>query len=319
MTFFSVMAILATGLLMATTIVPAAYAETTVSLPEGSAVPGCEETDACYIPSSVNVGVGETVTWSNDDTAAHTVTSGNAADGVDGIFDSSLFAAGTTFSHTFEDEGTFDYFCLVHPWMVGNVVVGATAASAIESPAITVSPPAATTVPTPEGGGGERESTPEHIVGAPSEEETTVTGMTSDGSMRIEITASNPAANEAMTIDLKFRDANSAGLVQHANYDIVATQNGQEVLSMSGAHEHEGEAMHTTAPLTSEDAVDIEVTLLGFGLPDDEANWTGPTGEIIYFNVVPEFGTIAMMVLAVAIISIVAVSAKSRLSVMPRL
>ncbi len=310
------MTILATGLLLTTTI-PAAYAETTVSLPEGTSVPGCEETDACYIPSSVSVGVGETVTWSNDDTAAHTVTSGTASGGPDGIFDSSLFAAGTTFSHTFEEEGAFDYFCMVHPWMVGNVIVG-TAASAIESPTITAPPPSTTTVPTPEGG-GEGKSTAEVVVNPPSEEETTVTGMTSDGSMRIEITASNPAANEAMTIDLKFRDANSAGLVQHANYDIVATQNGQEVLSMMGAHEHEGEAMHTTAPLTSEDAVDIEVTLLGFGLPDNEANWTGPTGEIIYFNVVPEFGTIAMMILAVAIISIVAVSAKSRLSVMPRL
>ena len=296
MTFFSVMAILATGLLMTTTTIPAAYAETTVSLPAGTSVPGCEETDACYTPSSVSIGVGETVTWSNDDTAAHTVTSGTPSGGLDGIFDSSLFAAGTTFSHTFEEEGTFDYFCMVHPWMVGNVIVG-------ETMAVTV----------------EEELTTAMVVSAPSEEETTVTGMTSDGSMRVEITASNPAANEVMTIDLKFRDANSAGLVQHANYDIIATQNGQEILSMMGAHEHEGEGMHTTAPLTSEDAVDIEVTLLGFGLPDDQVNWTGPTGEIIYFNVVPEFGTIAMMILAVAIVSIVAVSAKSRLSVMPRL
>ena len=296
MTFFSVMAILATGLLMTTTTIPAAYAETTVSLPAGTSVPGCEETDACYTPSSVSIGVGETVTWSNDDTAAHTVTSGTASGGLDGIFDSSLFAAGTTFSHTFEEEGTFDYFCMVHPWMIGNVIVG-------ETMGVTV----------------EEELTTAMVVSAPSEEETTVTGMTSDGSMRVEITASNPAANEVMTIDLKFRDANSAGLVQHANYDIVATQNGQEILSMMGAHEHEGEGMHTTAPLTSEDAVDIEVTLLGFGLPDDQVNWTGPTGEIIYFNVVPEFGTIAMMILAVAIVSIVAVSAKSRLSVMPRL
>ena len=298
MTFFSVMAILATGLLMTTASVPAAHAETTVSLPAGTSVPGCEETDACYIPSSVSIGVGETVTWSNDDTAAHTVTSGTASGGPEGVFDSSLFAAGTTFSHTFEEEGTFDYFCMVHPWMVGNVIVGEVMAE-----------------PAPV----EEEPTAELVVGAPSEEETTVTGMTSDGSMRVEITASNPAANEVMTIDLKFRDANSAGLVQHANYDIVATQNGQEILSMMGAHEHEGEGMHTTAPLTSEDAVDIEVTLLGFGLPDDQENWTGPTGEIVYFNVVPEFGTIAMMILVVAIVSIVAITAKSRLTVMPRL
>ncbi|MGI9567456.1 MAG: PEFG-CTERM sorting domain-containing protein [Nitrosopumilus sp.] len=88
---------------------------------------------------------------------------------------------------------------------------------------------------------------------------------------------------------------------------------------MMGVHEHEGQAMHTTSPLTSDDAVDIEVTLLGFGLSDDEANWTSPTGEVIYFNVVPEFGTFAAMILAIAIISIVTVSARSKLSIMPRL
>ena len=126
-TFFSVLAIVATGLLMTTTTtiaVPTAHAEITVSLPAGSSAPGCEETDACYIPSSVNVSAGEMVTWSNDDTAAHTVTSGTAVGGADGVFESGLFAAGTTFSHTFEEEGTFDYFCMVHPWMVGSVVVG---------------------------------------------------------------------------------------------------------------------------------------------------------------------------------------------------
>jgi len=70
---------------------PAAFAEVTVSAPAGSAVPGCEETNECFIPEDVSVAVGETVTWSNDDTAAHTVTSGSAVDGPDGNFDSSLF------------------------------------------------------------------------------------------------------------------------------------------------------------------------------------------------------------------------------------
>jgi len=49
-------------------------ASVTVSAPEGSGVPGCEETDQCFIPSTVTINIGDTVTWSNDDTAAHTVT-----------------------------------------------------------------------------------------------------------------------------------------------------------------------------------------------------------------------------------------------------
>ena len=96
----------------------------TVSIPSGAAVPGCEETNQCYAPAEVTIAVGETVTWSNDDTAAHTVTSGIPSEGPDGNFDSSLFMAGTTFSHTFEETGEYDYFCMVHPWMTGKVQVG---------------------------------------------------------------------------------------------------------------------------------------------------------------------------------------------------
>ena len=95
----------------------------TISAPAGSSVPGCEETNECFIPAEVSVSVGETVTWSNDDSAAHTVTSGIPSEGPDGIFDSSLFMAGTTFEHTFDEAGQYDYFCMVHPWMTGKVQV----------------------------------------------------------------------------------------------------------------------------------------------------------------------------------------------------
>ena len=98
----------------------------TISAPAGSAVPGCEETNQCFIPADVTINVGGTVTWSNDDTAAHTVTSGTAAGGPDGNFDSSLFMAGDTFSHTFDEAGEYDYFCMVHPWMAGKITVGQT-------------------------------------------------------------------------------------------------------------------------------------------------------------------------------------------------
>jgi len=102
-------------------------ASVTVSVPAGSSVPGCEETDECWFPSVVNVNIGDTVTWSNDDTAAHTVTSGTAADGPDQNFDSGLFMAGSAFQVTFQNSGTFPYFCAVHPWMLGTVIVGGTA------------------------------------------------------------------------------------------------------------------------------------------------------------------------------------------------
>jgi len=94
-----------------------------VSMPTGTSVPGCEETNECFIPATVSINAGDTVSWSNDDTAAHTVTSGSAADGPSGVFDSSLLIAGGAFEHTFDSSGTEDYYCMVHPWMTGSVQV----------------------------------------------------------------------------------------------------------------------------------------------------------------------------------------------------
>ncbi len=94
-----------------------------VSMPTGTSVPGCEETDTCFIPSSVSISAGSTVVWMNDDTAAHTVTSGSPATGPDGVFDSSLVMGGASFEVTFDDAGSIDYFCMVHPWMTGTVNV----------------------------------------------------------------------------------------------------------------------------------------------------------------------------------------------------
>ncbi len=95
-----------------------------VSVPQGTSNPGCEKTNRCFIPYEVKVDVGGGVTWSNDDSAAHTVTAGSAEEGPSQVFDSSLFMAGTTFSVKFEELGTFPYFCMVHPWMKGIVTVG---------------------------------------------------------------------------------------------------------------------------------------------------------------------------------------------------
>lgn len=78
--------------------------------------------DQCYKPSSIEVKKGTTITWKNADTAAHTVTSGKDTT-ADGTFDSGLIAADKTFSFKFEKPGTYDYFCIVHPWMKATVQV----------------------------------------------------------------------------------------------------------------------------------------------------------------------------------------------------
>jgi len=114
-------------------IAPSAFADhtsVTVTNAPGSSTPGCEATaDGCFIPSTVTIPMGGTVTWENGDTAAHTATGGSATDGPSGVFDSSLIMAGSSFSHTFDAAGTFDYFCMVHPWMAGTVIVEAAGAA----------------------------------------------------------------------------------------------------------------------------------------------------------------------------------------------
>lgn len=100
-----------------------AYAEAEVTIPAEAADPSCAESGSCFLPSEVTIGVGETITWSNDGTTIHTVTSGNPSDGFDGNFDSEIMMAGDTFSHTFTETGQYDYYCQVHPWMQGTVIV----------------------------------------------------------------------------------------------------------------------------------------------------------------------------------------------------
>ena len=108
-------------------IAPSAFAdhhEVTITNAPGSATPGCEETNECFIPSTATVEVGAIVTWDNTDTAAHTATAGSASDGPSGVWDSSLIMTGGSYSHIFDSEGVFPYFCMVHPWMMGTVIVG---------------------------------------------------------------------------------------------------------------------------------------------------------------------------------------------------
>jgi len=171
---------------------------------------------------------------------------------------------------------------MVHPWMSGLVTVQAA-------------------------GGDEHEDEmmdgEVHMEGAAS-----ATGMLSDGT-KVSVWATEPMAGERMQISIEFENS------EHVNHDIMVTQKGKEVLNDKGAHHHDGLGMHETAPLGSSDPVDITVTFQGYGVDDPK---TGPIGEVVKFSkVVPEFGTIAMMILAVSIISIVAVTAKTR--VIPRL
>jgi len=99
-----------------------------VNIPTGAASP-----DAPYFWQSekdgstsgiVEILIGDTIVWKNADTAAHTVTSGVFPD-YDDLFDSGIFGSGKSYSHKFTEIGHYPYFCLLHPWMDGTIIVTA--------------------------------------------------------------------------------------------------------------------------------------------------------------------------------------------------
>lgn len=103
---------------------PSATAPTaTAAVPAGSASAANAAGDAVTIanfsfqPATLTVAVGATVTWTNNDSAGHTVT----ADG--GSFASQTIAPGSTFAQTFATAGTFAYHCAIHPSMTATIVV----------------------------------------------------------------------------------------------------------------------------------------------------------------------------------------------------
>lgn len=92
----------------------------TVSIASGSSIPSNRE---FFVPKSVETSVGNMITWKNEDFTPHTVTSGNITTGKTGVFDSNIMQKGSTFSFLFDKVGEYNYFCTIHPFMTGIILV----------------------------------------------------------------------------------------------------------------------------------------------------------------------------------------------------
>jgi nitrite reductase (NO-forming) len=119
-----VLTALAVGLISLSMGSTAIFAQTSTSI---SIVPGASAPNnpKFYDPSPTNVAVGTTVTWTNNDATLHTVYSGTPDDSANSgkLFQSTYMAKGQTFEHKFDTAGTFDYYCTLHPFMLGKIVV----------------------------------------------------------------------------------------------------------------------------------------------------------------------------------------------------
>ncbi|MGI0021170.1 MAG: plastocyanin/azurin family copper-binding protein, partial [Nitrososphaera sp.] len=107
----------------ATPVLPAASADEPVTILV-SILPGAADLgDRGMAPNPAHVKPGDAVIWTNHDVALHTVTFGDPTGGVP-ILDFNLIAPGKTFSHTFDSAGALNYYCALHPFKTGTVMVG---------------------------------------------------------------------------------------------------------------------------------------------------------------------------------------------------
>lgn len=114
----SVFSVLAVGSSMGHTLVYAQGASVSI-VPNASTLG-----DKAYSPNPAEIKAGETVTWTNDDSQIHTATSGTVGTEDSGtVFDSSILSPKATFDFKFDQAGEYDYYCTLHPQMVGKVVV----------------------------------------------------------------------------------------------------------------------------------------------------------------------------------------------------
>ena len=273
-------------------ITPSAFADHSkvdINMAAGSSVPGCEEMNMCYMPYNAALDPGGEAMWNNIDTFAHTVTSGTpSGDDVGAIFDSSLVAAGGMFSHTFEEAGTYDYFCMVHPWMTGIVTVSA-----------------------------EHDEMEE--MGHDEMEEM---GHDEMGGMEH---SDDHAASGVEDISDQFTASVTSGVIHH----IGANSDDDTLLVHLFGADDDGELKITLNKdiITPFDdgsyfvlinSEEVEFEQMGRTLHIDYDAGTEKI-EIVGSHVVPEFGTIAMIVLAVAIVSIIVITAKTRTTLIPKL
>ena len=269
-------------------VAPSAFADHSkvdINIAVGSSNPGCETNNMCYMPYNAALDPGGEATWHNIDTAAHTVSSGTAAEGPDGIFDSSLVAPEGMFSYKFEEAGTYDYFCMVHPWMTGIVTVSAEHEETGDG----------------EMGGHEMEGEE----GMPHSDEHAVSGVED--------------------LSDQFVASVTSGVIHHigANSD-----DDTLIVHLFGADD-DGELKITLnkdiiTPFDDDSYVviinleTVEFEQMGNIIHVEYAAGTDKI-EIVGSHVVPEFGTIAMIILAVAIVSIIAITAKTKISLIPKL
>jgi len=128
--------------------------------------------------------------------------------------------------------------------------------------------------------------------------------ISSDGTINVYVESDPPKVGEEMYMYLTFTDTNEKK-IEHINYAITGKQDGELVFFADNAYEAEGEGLHITKALDSDSPVDIQVTILGIGLQGEQNNWSGPKDEVVSLQVIPEFPTALIVLIATTSMAVV--------------
>lgn len=218
-------------------------AQIQVSIPKGTSVLGCEIKSLCYIPDPISVSVGDVVEWTNHDSTTHTVTSGSPENGPDGIIFSDSMHPEEVFAFSFDESGSFSYYCTIHPWMEGLIIVN---------------PP---------------------LLKQPVSHEIEQMRLSETGSVIGTIKTNQPTAGNPLQIEIKFTDENNSDLV-HMNYDIRIIQDNEDVLFQETIHSTDGYGELNTRSLESDNHVEMIVGIRGIYLTSDSVQ---PVSETMTF------------------------------------
>jgi plastocyanin len=197
----------------------------TIIIPKGAASPEVDITKLTptqwYIPSKISVNQNDTISWINKDTEVHTVTSGigaglesllnNKKGTKNGFFDSGIFRPGENWTCKFVNSGTFTYFCTVHPWMEGTVIVKKA--------------PSQNIPPYPVDGSGHKQNVfPVHT-------------LTADRKFDIDMAWSPKVlvTGEQISFILDFSDPLTSQRHHLLSYDFLLSQNGKELVKRSSS------------------------------------------------------------------------------------
>lgn len=245
----------------------------------------------CFFdPPEVTINVGDSVIWTNDDSATHTVTSGDPNDpGTWGqAFDSGLGVPRSSFEHMFDAAGEYPYLCQLHPWMTGKVTVV-------------------------EGMGEEMKEEEEMEMEEEMKEEMSsmpaIVIPTDNGSVNVEVTIDKGMVHgndimvdppQQVKFDLRFLDPTTGQPLEHVNYQFhVADQSGAMVAHEMGIHSMGGADSKSVA-FSNTGSFTLMVVVEGTGASKPyDTNYSGTASSMV--TVTPEFPFSVVAIMAAVV------------------